>query len=331
MSDLRTQYVGLDLANPVIAAPCPLSRTVEGVRRLANAGVGAIVLYSLFEEQIRRDDEEHLRLTSAGTDSFAESLSYFPRSIADDPGPSRHLRLLEQTTSLGLPIIASLNGATAGGWTRYARMLEEAGAAAIELNLYAYPAEGVADRQHRYVDILGSVKSVVSVPVAVKFGPSFDSVTATALQFDAAGADALVLVNRFPQLDVDLETLVVTRHVELSTPGEARPVRNWISWLHGQVGADLAATTGVESADDVLRYLLAGADVVMTASSLLRHGPEYAGELLAGLESWMDRKGFATVAEFRGIAAESTRSARDDGRAGYFAAMWSANASLSIH
>jgi dihydroorotate dehydrogenase (fumarate) len=328
--DLSTSYLGLALRNPLVASASPLSNSVDGVRRLADAGVGAVVLYSLFEEQLRREAEQNARLAEAGTDSFAESLSYFPAGADSDPGPHRYLSLLERAAAaVDVPVIGSLNGVTPGGWTSYARAIQDAGAAAIELNIYYIPGDPrMAGREveQRHIDILGRVKDAVTVPVAVKLGPHFSSVGEIALRLDQAGADGLVLFNRFLQPDIDLQTLTVRPAVDLSSPAEARLPRTWISLLRNHLRASLAATTGVEEPADVVKYLLAGADVVMTASALIRHGPRHAAVLLDGLAEWMARKGYASVGDLRGLLAVpvGTDQAAYE-RAGYVRAMRDAN------
>jgi dihydroorotate dehydrogenase (fumarate) len=329
---LSTLYMGLTLRNPLVAAASPLSQTVEGVRRLADAGVGAVVLYSLFEEQLRREAAENARLADAGTESFAESLSYFPAAAEEDAGPRRYLSLLERAAAaVDVPVIASLNGVTPGGWADYARAMQDAGAAAVELNIYYLPGDpriSGRDVEQRHLDVLSRVKDAVTVPVAVKLSPYFSSTGEMALRLDEAGADALVLFNRFLQPEIDPDKLSVVPAVGLSIPAEARLPRTWIALLHGRVRASLAATTGVETAADVAKYLLAGADVVMTASALLRHGPEHATVLLDGLADWMTRKQFASVDELRGILA--VPAGADEAayeRAGYVGALREANTS----
>jgi dihydroorotate dehydrogenase (fumarate) len=328
--DLSTDYMGLALRNPLVASASPLSRTVDGVRELAAAGVGAIVMYSLFEEQVRREAELNARLADAGTESFAESLSYFPDAADEDPGPRRYLSLLERAVAaVDVPVIASLNGVTPDGWVSYATAMQDAGAAAIELNVYYLPGDAHIsgrDVEQRHVDVLTRVKDAVTVPVAIKLGPHFSSTGEMALRLDAAGADALVLFNRFVQPDIDPEALAVVRSVGLSAPGEARLPRTWIALLHGRLRAALAATTGVDCAADVAKYLLAGADVVMTASALLRHGPGHAAVLLDGLTDWMARKGFADLDAVRGLLAvrQDTDEAAHE-RAEYVSTMRVAN------
>jgi dihydroorotate dehydrogenase (fumarate) len=336
MTDLATRYLGLDLRSPLVASASPLSGTADGVRRLADGGVAAVVLPSLFEEQLRQEATRDAAMASAGADSFAESLSYFPAAASADGGPDRYLSLLKRAAAaVDIPVIASLNGATTGGWTDYASALQDAGAAAIELNIYYLPGDppptspsplSGSDVERRHVEILTTVKAVVTVPVAVKLSPYFSSTGEMARRLDRAGADGLVLFNRFLQPDIDPETLTVTIRPGLSSQAEGRLPRTWIALLAGRVRASLAATTGVETAADVASYLLAGADVVMTASALLRHGPGYSGVLLGELSAWMARKGFGSVAEVRGLLAvpDGTDQAAYE-RAGYVTALEAAN------
>ena len=337
--DLTTGYLGLALRNPLVASASPLSNTVDGVRRLADAGVGAVVLYSLFEEQVRQEMAANARLAEAGADRFAESLSYFPAEVAEDgsaqdAAPRRYLSLLERAVAaVEVPVIGSLNGVTTGGWTSYARAMQDAGAAAIELNIYYIPGDpriSGRDVEQRHVDILCRVKDAVTVQVAVKLSPHFSSTGEMVMRLDQAGADGLVLFNRFLQPDIDSETLAVVPAVNLSSPAEARLPRTWISILRQGVHASLAATTGVEDASDVVKYLLAGADVVMTASALIRHGPQHAAVLLDGLSGWMARKGYTSVGELRGklsLPPDTDQAAYE--RAGYVRAMQAANSARS--
>lgn len=328
--DLSTAYMGLTLRNPLVASASPLSRTADGIRRLAASGVGAVVLYSLFEEELDRAELEHVQLVEAGSESFAESLSYFPAVAEDTAGPRRYLDLLERAAgTVDVPLIGSLNGVSPGGWTGYSRAMEEAGAAAIELNLYYLPGDPSLtgrDVEQRHVEVLQRVKQAVTVPVAVKLNPYFSSTGEVALRLDEAGADALVLFNRFFQPNIDTEALAAVPEVTLSGPADARLPRTWIALLRGRVRASLAATSGVETAADVAKYLLAGADVVMTASALLRHGPEHASVLLDGLSAWLARKGFATVDEARGLlAVPADADAAGYERSGYVTALREAN------
>lgn len=328
--ELATNYMGLELRNPLVASASPLSHTVDGIRRLADAGVGAVVLHSLFEEQLREEAIVNARLVDAGTESFAESLSYFPSEVEDEPGPRRHLSLVEHAAAaVEVPVIASLNCVTPGGWTDYARKMQDAGAAAIELNIYYLPGDPSIpgrDVEQRYVDVLQRVKDAVTVPVAVKLGPYFSSAGEIVLRLDEAGADALALFNRFLQPTIDPETLAVVPSVALSSPADALLPQTWIALLRGRVRSALAGTSGVEDSADVARYLLAGADVVMTASALLRHGPEHATVLLDGLSAWMARKGFKAVDELRGMLSvpPGTDAAAYE-RAGYITGLRAAN------
>jgi len=329
--DLSTTYMGLALSNPLVASASPLSHTVDGVRRLADAGVGAVVLYSLFEEELAEEAARNARLAEAGSESFAESLTYFPESAGEESGPCRYLSLVERAVAaVEIPVIASLNGVTPGGWTSFAQAVQDAGAVAIELNVYYLPGDpSVPGREveMRHLEILQRVKDAVSVPVAVKLSPHFSSIGDMARQLDAVGADALVLFNRILQPDIDPESLAIVPGVGLSSPADARLPRTWIALLHGRLRASLAASTGVESPEDLAKYLLAGADVVMTTSSLLRHGPGHATTLLDGLSEWMERKGFATVGDLRGkLAVAPGEDATAYERTGYVSALRAANA-----
>ena len=329
--DLSTNYMGLALRNPLVASPSPLSYTLDGIKRLADGGVGAIVMFSLFEEQLREEAARNIRLVEETAESFPEALDYFPAVVEEDVGPRSYLVLLERAVAaVDVPVIASLNGVTPEGWTEYARAMQDAGAAAIELNIYYLP--GLAhtsgrEVEQRHIDILRRVKDAVTVPVAVKLGPHFSSMGEIARALDQAGADALVLFNRFFQPDIDAEALAVVPTVSLSTPADARLPRTWIALLHGRVHAALAATGGVEGPADIAKYLLAGADVVMTASALLRHGPQHAGVLLDGLSDWMARHQFHTVDQLRGMLAVplGTDEAEYE-RASYVSALRRANA-----
>lgn len=325
--DLSTTYLGLTLRSPLVASASPVTARLDTLQAVVDAGVGAVVLPSLFEEQVRQQELADLALTEKHEYAFSEATSYLPGGPdVDFGGTAPYLRQVERAAeSLDVPVIASLNGATAGGWTGIARSMESAGARAVELNVYAVPGRTSitgAEVEERHLDIVRDVVAAVSVPVAVKLSPFFSSTAAMARAIADEGAAGLVLFNRFVQPDVDVETLQVEPSPTLSTREESRLARTWIALLHKRLGnTSLAATTGVEDAGDVAAYLLAGADVVMTASALLRHGPGYAGELLAGLEAWMDRKGYSSLASVRGVLAVGS----DDGdrveRAGYVAAL----------
>jgi dihydroorotate dehydrogenase (fumarate) len=331
--DLTTQYLGLTLRSPLVASAGPLTATVAGVERLAATGVGAVVLPSLFEEQLRTEAERDDWLADAYADSHQEAIGYLP-----DPGggdwPHRYLDLVSRAAkSVDIPVIASLNGVSTGGWTDYAAAMEQAGAAAIELNIYYLPGDPLIparDAERRYTEILTTVKAVVSVPVAVKLSPYFSSFGEMAVVLDHAGAAGLVMFNRFLQTDIDPETFTVSSGFRLSSPAEAALPRAWISRLRGQVRCSLAASTGVDSPADVAAYLLAGADVVMTTSSLLRHGPEHARVLLSGLRAWLDRKGFSSLGDVRGLMAKSAQGEPAYGRTGYLSAIEQATHTYAV-
>ena len=286
------------------------------------------MLPSLFEEEVRREAARNETAWEAGTDSFAESLSYFPDIDGLDPNPRRYLDLIERAVAaVDVPVIASLNCVSASGWTAYAAALEQAGAAALELNIYDLPAGPVGSGREveaRHIEVLAAVKSAVRIPVAVKVSPYYSSITEMALRFEAAGANGLVLFNRFLHPDIDPEKLAMTSGVGLSSPADGRLPRTWIAQLSGRVTTSLAGSGGVDEAADVAAYLLAGADVVMTTSSLLRYGSDHAMELLSGLTGWMTRHGFGSLREFRGLFATSGQAGAGE-RAGYVRALRAAD------
>ncbi len=306
--DLRTKYLGLDLKHPVVASASPLSKTLDGIKRLEDAGASAIVLFSLFEEQLRQENESFNYLMESGTESFAESLSYFPEVEEYKVGPDAYLNLIRQATSaVDIPIIASLNGVTNEGWTEYAKEMADAGASAIELNIFYIPANldtTGREVEQRYVDIIKAVKSAVEVPVAVKLSPFFSAMGEMASKFVDAGADGLVLFNRFYQPDFDLEQLEVVPDLELSSPSEIRLPLLWIAVLHGRVNASLAATRGVQTPTEIIKYVMAGADVVMTASALLRNGAGHIKTLVDGTSDWMNRRGYESVEQMKGSMSQ---------------------------
>jgi dihydroorotate dehydrogenase (fumarate) len=332
--DLTTKYLGLSLRNPLVASAGPLTGTVGGIRRLAAAGIGAIVLPSLFEEQLKAEDERDAWLADAHANGHAEAHGYLPDPALGNR-PHQYLDLIKRAADqVPVPVIASLNGVSPGGWTDYAWAIEQAGASAIELNVYYLPDDPLIparDAERRYTEILTTVKAVVSIPVAVKLSPYFSSLGEMAVVLDHAGADGLVLFNRFLQTDIDPETFTVSGGLRLSSPAEAALPRAWISRLRGHVRCSLAATTGVDSAADVVAYLLAGADVVMSTSALLRHGPDHVRVLLDGLRAWLDRKGFDSVAAPRGLLARSAEGEPAYGRTGYLSAIEQATYSYTTH
>ncbi len=313
MTDLGTRYLGLDLRSPLVASASPLTGTLDGLRRLEDAGAAAVVLPSLFEEQLTHEALEIDRILATGAESFPEALSYFPEMRDYNTGPDRYLELVARAKeALAIPVIPSLNGVTPGGWVHHATLLEEAGADAIELNVYLVatdPEVSGAEVERRYLEVVGSVRAAVRIPLAVKVGPFFSSIPAMAREMVAAGADGLVLFNRFYQPDLDLETLDVVPHLVLSGSDELRLPLRWIAILHGNVGCSLAATTGVHTAEDALKVLLAGADVAMTTSALLRHGPDHLRRVQASMAEWLDDHEYDSVAQLRGSV--SRRAAAD--------------------
>jgi len=303
--DLRTTYMGRELKNPIMASAGPLQGSLDNIKRMEDAGASAVVLFSLFEEQIRHEAQSLNHFMEFGTDSFAEALSYFPEVNQEYKMHSdRYLELLSRAVrEVEIPIFGSLNGVTDEGWTAYAKLMEEAGAHGLELNVYYIAADPhfSGNRvEQQYLDVLTKVKAAVDMPVALKIGPFFSSMANMATRFDEAGADALVLFNRFYQPDFDLENLSVTPDLKLSTPFEIRLPLMWIAILYGRVRASLAATRGVHSAREVVKYLLAGADVVMTTSALLKHGIDYLGKLVRGLDDWMEEREYESVEQMKG-------------------------------
>ena len=301
---LATRYLGLQLAHPIVASASPLTATLDGMRRLEDAGAAAVVMASLYEEQIRAEDTAYALYTEHGSNSQAEAGSYFPELADYDRGVSGHLETLrDASAALDIPVIASLNGTTSEGWITYAHELEQAGAAALELNIYSLPIDPAvsgATIERQYLDIIRQVKSAVRIPVAVKLAPYFTSMSHVAAELVGAGADGLVLFNRFYAPDIDLATLRVTRSLPLSTVAELPLSLTWIGLLSRHLECSLAASRGVESATEVIKYLLVGADAVMTTSALLRHGPEYLGTLRDGLERWLVEQRFDSLDAVRG-------------------------------
>src|SRR5271157_1769224 len=273
--DLSTKYLGMELRTPLVASASPLSHSISGIRSLEDAGASAVVLYSLFEEQLHKEALELELHLNAGTESFAESLTYFPHSSEFQTGPEEYLNHIRRAKeAVEVPIIASLNGSTLGGWTRYAKQVEQAGADAIECNLYFIPTNTEilgSEVEKTYLDILREVKLAVHIPVAAKLSPFFSNLANAAKRMDQLGADGLVLFNRFYQPDIDLEELEIKPNVLLSGPQALRLPLTWIGILHGRIRANLAATTGVHGREDVIKLLMVGADVTMLCSTLLRN------------------------------------------------------------
>jgi dihydroorotate dehydrogenase (fumarate) len=310
--DLSTVYMGLELKNPLVPSAGPLSRDLSTARELEDHGASALVMYSLFEEQIDHEARELAHYLEHGTESFAEALSYFPEREEYVRGPDEYLEHLRRLKSaLDIPVIASLNGVSPGGWMEYASQMESAGADAIELNVYYVAADpGIDGRavEARYVEVLEGVRGRVKVPVAIKLSPYFSSLPSMARRFDQAGANGLVLFNRFYQPDIDLESLAVFPNLQLSTSHDLRLPLRWISILHGRVSASLAASSGVDTAADVLKLLMAGADVTMVCSTLLRHGPRRLAEILAGVRAWLEEKEYRSIEELKGSMSQISSS-----------------------
>jgi dihydroorotate dehydrogenase (fumarate) len=306
--DLRTRYLGLELRNPVLASASPLTGSVDSLRRLQEAGVAAAVLPSLFEEQIEHEELAAHELMLYGAELSPEAQGFFPEIPDRESSATRYLRLIEEAKrALTIPVIASLNGYTAGGWTRIARQLQDAGADAIELNVYFLatdPTDSSAAVEDRYLSLVTDVCSAVTVPVAVKVAPFFSAMASMAQRLVAAGASGLVLFNRFMQPDILLDELEVAPRLVLSTSDELRLALRWIAILHGRVDASLAATGGTHTADDLIKLLLAGADCTLLASSLLKHGPAHVGKLLRGLEAWLAERDYHSVAQMKGSLSQ---------------------------
>lgn len=304
--DLSTTYMGLKLKNPIVPSASPLSRELASIRAMEDAGASAVVLYSLFEEQITHEILELDHYLSLGTD--AEAASYFPEPEIFHRGAEdylEHIRKAKETVDI--PIVASLNGMTLGGWVDYAKQMAEAGADALELNIYYIPTDASLSSdevEKLYLDILAGVKQNVSVPVAVKLSPYFSSLANMSRRLDATGADALVLFNRFYQPDIDLEALEVVPNVILSTPQAMRLPMRWIAILSGRIGADLAATSGIHTAEDALKMLMVGAKVTMVCSALLQRGVGHIGEMLEGIQTWMEEHEYHSVEQMQGSMSQ---------------------------
>jgi dihydroorotate dehydrogenase (fumarate) len=306
--DLRTTYMGMELQHPIVASSSPLSGSVANIKRMEDAGAAAVVMFSLFEEQLKHESAALEHLMTAGTESFAESLSYFPEVEDYTVGPDSYLELLRQASeAVDIPIIGSLNGITNTGWIEYAQMMQQAGARGIELNIYYIPADLTTSShevEQRYIEIVKGVKAAVTVPVAVKLSPFFSAIGSMAKSLDDAGVDALVLFNRFYQPDFDLETLEVAPNLQLSTPEEIRLPLLWIAVLYGRLLASLGATRGVHTPVEVVKYVMAGADAVMTTSALLKNGIDYLTILRDGLKTWMEMHHYVSVRQMKGSMSQ---------------------------
>jgi len=302
--DLTTTYLGLRLRSPIVASASPLTGKLDSLRALEEAGIGAAVLPSLFEEQIEHEEIDLHELLEHATHSFGEATTWFPELDGYNTGPDAYLEHVRAAKeAVDVPIIASLNGVSPGGWLRYARLCEDAGADALELNVYAVEADAArpgAEVEERTAALVRDVRHTVSIPLAVKVGPFYSAFAHMATQLEAAGADGLVLFNRFLQPDIDLETLEVAPWLALSSPSELRLPLRWIALLRDSVSTSLAGTSGVHDWQGVLKLLLAGADAVMVASAPLVHGPGVVAEMLDGLRAWMSEREYVSVEQLKG-------------------------------
>jgi dihydroorotate dehydrogenase (fumarate) len=306
--DLTTTYMGMTLKNPIVPSASPLSESIDGIRRMEDGGAAAVVMYSLFEEQITLESYQLDHYLSYGVESFAEALSYFPDMETYRIGPDDYLDLISQAKrTVDIPIIGSLNGVSTGGWIEYARKIEEAGADGLELNVYYIPTDlymASTKLEQMYVDILRDIKESISIPVAMKLSPYFSTTANLAYRLAEAGADALVLFNRFYQPDFDLESLEVVPHLVLSNSHELRLPLRWVAILYGRVSVDFAITSGVHTYEDVLKGLMAGAKVTMLASELLQNGIHRIGEILDDMSHWMEEYEYESVAQMQGSMSQ---------------------------
>lgn len=308
MVDLSTTYLGLQLKNPIVASASPLSKKADSVKRLEDAGAAAVVMYSLFEEQIVHESHALDHFLNSGTESFAEALTYFPDLEKYNVGPVEYLDLIAKLKqAVNIPIIASLNGVTTGGWIEHAKKMEEAGADALELNIYNVPTDpavSAADLEQSYVDLVADIRKQIHIPLAVKLSPFFTSPANMAARLARAGANGLVLFNRFYQPDLDIETLEVVPTLHLSTSEELLLPLRWTAILYGRVKADLALTSGVHTGKDAIKAVMAGANVAMMASELVAHGAGRVTEILAEMSAWMEEFEYASVKQMRGSMSQ---------------------------
>ena len=302
--DLTTTYMGLKLKNPLVPSASPLGRDVSTVKRMEDSGAAAVVLESLFEEQIVHEKFEMDHFLAQGTESFAEATSYFPDSDMYTFGPDEYLAHIRKCKkAVDIPIIASLNGVSKGGWTEYARNMQEAGADALELNSYYLATDmnkSPQEIEDNYIEVLKAVKNAVTIPVALKLSPYFTSLSYVAKKFDEVGVDALVLFNRFYQPDIDLENLEVVPNLVLSTSESSRVPLRWIAILYGKVKANMAATTGIHTAEDVLKMIMVGADVTQLCATLFQNGIEHIKTLIDGMNQWMEEHEYESVKQMKG-------------------------------
>lgn len=306
--DLTTKYLGMTLRNPLIVSASPLAEDVANIKKMEDAGAAAVVLHSLFEEQLAKESAELEEALVHGAESFAEATSYFPKASEYRLGPEEYLEhIAAAKKAVDIPIIASLNGSSVGGWIDYAKQIQKAGANALELNVYYIPTDmelAGAKVEETYVDILKAVKSAVTIPVAVKLSPFFSNIANMAKRFDDAGANALVLFNRFYQPDIDLEELEVKPDILLSTPFALRLPLTWVAILHGRIKADMAATSGIHSAEDVLKMLMVGANATMLCSALLRYGIDRIRVVEKAMREWMEKHEYDSVKQMQGSLSQ---------------------------
>jgi len=304
MTDLSTTYLGLKLKNPLVASASPLSKKVETVKQLEEAGVSAVVMYSLFEEQITHESNALDYFLNRGSESYAEAMTYFPEMQNYNIGPESYLKLVKELKeTVEIPIIGSLNGVSTGGWIEYAKKIEQAGADALELNIYYIPTDvkmASKELEDAQVELVANVKKQLSIPLAVKLSPFYSALPAFAKRLSDAGADGLVLFNRFYQPDIDTETLEVIPSLNLSDSYDLRLPLRWVAILHGKVKADLALTSGVHTEKDVLKAMMAGANVVEITSEFLENGISRATEMLEGLEKWMVEYEYKSIKQMQG-------------------------------
>jgi dihydroorotate dehydrogenase (fumarate) len=308
MPDLTTTYLGLRLKNPLVASASPLSKKVELVQRLEAAGAAAVVLYSLFEEQITHESRALDHYLTHGTESYAEALSYFPDLDRYNLEPDSYLEHVQRVKrAVDIPVIGSLNGISSGGWVEYAHKIEQAGADALELNLYYLPTDvsvSSAELEEIYITLLRDIRHQVRIPIAVKLSPFFTALPYMARRLVQAGADGLVLFNRFYQPDFDLETLEVVPNLTLSSSHDLRLPLRWIALLYGRVETDFALTSGVHTAEDALKAMMAGANVAMLTSELLAHGIWRLQDILDDMRTWMDAHEYESIAQMRGSMSQ---------------------------
>ena len=312
MTELSTQYLGLNLKNPLIASASPLSERVETVKQMEQAGIGAVVMYSLFEEQVIHESLELDHYLNYGTESFAEALSYLPDTGRYSLGPDKYIDNIKRLKdAVSIPVIGSLNGVSSGGWLQYAKKIEEAGADALELNIYYLPFDPSvtsAELEQNYIKLVKDVRHEIKIPLAVKVSPFLSGVANVLQQFAQAGADGLVLFNRFYQPEIDLENMVVAPSLTLSTSAELRLPLRWVALLYGQIKTDFAVTTGVHSAEDVIKCMMAGASAAMMASELLKNGIKRIPEILTGMQTWMESNEYESIKQMKGsMSAQAVR------------------------